>query len=271
MNDLRIAVAITRSIVGNVQENLDRVYRWAKTAKSQGAALICFPEMGITGYFNHHEIRDVAEPVPGYISRNLLDVAVQEEIMILAGMAERSDTGHIYASHLAVKPDGDVGIYRKLHIAPPEKKYLTPGSAIPLFKIIGFTFGIQLCYDAHFPELSTQMALKGADIIFLPHASPRGNSEDKFKSWMRHLPARAFDNGLYIVACNQTGENERGLSFPGISLVISPSGDILKKEISGDEGIIIADLKREALEQVRHHDMRYFLPNRRPDIYNSYR
>ena len=40
-----------------------------------------------------------------------------------------------------------------------------------------------------------------------------------------------------------------------------------KKEINGDETIIIADLKREALEQVRHHDMRYFLPNRRPDIY----
>ena len=268
MNDLRIAVAVTRAVVGRVKDNLDRVRRWTKAAKSQGAALICFPEMNVTGYFNHNEIRGMAEPVPGSISRNLLKIAVEENIVVLAGMAERSASDNIYASHLVVNPDGYVGVYRKLHIAPPEKKYLTAGSDISLFNISGYTFGIQLCYDAHFPELTTQMAVKGADVIFLPHASPRGNSEYKFKSWMRHLPARAFDNGLYIVACNQTGENERGLSFPGIALVINPSGNVLKKEINGDETIIIADLKRDALEQVRHHDMRYFLPNRRTDIYN---
>ena len=267
MNDLRIAVAVTHAVVGNVTDNLDRVRRWAKRAKSKGAALICFPEMNVSGYYNHPEIREVAEPVPGPISRNLLETAVEEGIVVLAGMAERTETGDIYASHLVVHPEGGVGIYRKIHIAPPEKAYLTPGSEIPLFHFLGYTFGIQLCYDAHFPELSLQMALKGADIIFLPHASPRGNSEDKLKSWMRHLPARAFDNGVYIVACNQTGENERGISFPGLALVIGPSGDILKRETSGVEGIIVADLKRSALEQVRHHEMRYFLPSRRPDLY----
>ena len=112
------------------------------------------------------------------------------------------------------------------------------------------------------------MALEGADIIFIPHASPRGNAQDKFMSWMRHLPARAFDNGLFIVACNQTGENGRGLSFPGIAIVFGPSGDVLKKEINGKETILVTDLKREVLDQVRHHEMRYFLPNRRPDLYN---
>ena len=267
MNDLRIAVAVTRAVVGRVKDNLDRVRQWTNAAKSQGAALICFPEMNVTGYFNHNEVRETAEPVPGGISRDLLKIAVEENIVILAGMAESSASDNIYASHLVGHPDGDVGVYRKLHIAPPEKKFLTAGTDIPLFKISGYTFGIQLCYDAHFPELATRMAIKGADIIFLPHASPRGNSKNKFKSWMRHLPARAFDNGLYIVACNQTGDNDRGLSFPGLAMAIGPSGDVLKKEIDGDEKILIVDLKREALEKVRHHDMRYFLPNRRSDIY----
>lgn len=268
-NGLRIAVAVTRAVVGSVGDNLDRVRRWTVAAKSQGAELICFPEMSVTGYFNHSEIFRLAEPVPGNISQHLVELAAKEDIVVLAGMAERSPSNNIYASHLVVNPEGDVGIYRKLHIAPPEKKYLTAGTDIPLFEISGYTFGIQLCYDAHFPELATQMALKGADVIFLPHASPRGNSKNKFKSWMRHLPARAFDNGLYIVACNQTGENERGLSFPGIALVINPSGDVLKKEIDGDEKILIVDLERDALDKVRHHEMRYFLPNRRHDIYRA--
>jgi N-carbamoylputrescine amidase len=223
--------------------------------------------MNVTGYFNHSEIRSLAEPVPGNISQNLLNLAAEEDIVVLAGMAERSASDDIYASHLVVHPDGNVGVYRKLHIAPPEKKFLTAGTDIPLFKISGYTFGIQLCYDAHFPELATQMAIKGADVIFLPHASPRGNSKNKFKSWMRHLPARAFDNGLYIVACNQTGDNDRGLSFPGLALAIDPSGDVLAKKIDGNEKILIVDLKQEALKKVRHHDMRYFLPNRRSDIY----
>ncbi len=72
--------------------------------------------------------------------------------------------------------------------------------------------GIQLCYDAHFPELSTRMAVNGADIIFMPHASPRGTPSQKLTSWLRHLTARAFDNGVFIVACNQNGDNQKGCS-----------------------------------------------------------
>ena len=43
---------------------------------------------------------------------------------------------------------------------------------------------------------------------------------------------------------------------------------VLKKEVTGDETILIVDLKREALDKVRHHEMRYFLPNRRPELYS---
>ncbi|MCK5484748.1 MAG: nitrilase, partial [Desulfobacterales bacterium] len=89
----------------------------------------------------------------------------------------------------------------------------------------------------------------------------------KFNSWMRHLPARAFDNGLYVVACNQTGDNQNGLNFPGLSVIFNPSGQIIKKDTSGKEKIIIADLKAEGLAKVRDHRMRYFLPNRRPGLY----
>ena len=54
---------------------------------------------------------------------------------------------------------------------------------VPLFDVHGITLGIQLCYDAHFPELSTRMALDGADVIFMPHASPRGTPSKKLDSW----------------------------------------------------------------------------------------
>ncbi len=268
MQDIRIAAMIFRSVAGDVCRNLDAMVHWIKISKNEGAHVICFPELNITGYSNLEEIKNAAEPVPGPITRNLSNMSKSQKIVILAGIVEKDEKDHIFSSHLVIKPDGFVGVYRKLHIAPPEKGIFTPGDTIPLFDTKGVKFGIQLCYDAHFPELSTHMAIKGADLIFIPHASPRGTPEEKYRSWMRHLTARAFDNGLFVVACNQTGENEKGLYFPGIAVIIGPSGNVIKKNLSNREGLIVVNLKSKDLDRVREHRMRYFLPNRRPELYN---
>ena len=267
MNDIRIATVIMNCPVGRVADNLDHMAAWVAAARKRGADLICFPEMNVTGYSTRDEIKDSAETVPGAISQSVLAMAREFEMVILSGLAEAGAKGRVFASHPVVTPEGVAGPYRKIHIAPPEIKVFSAGNAIPLFEIKGLKFGIQLCYDVHFPELSTHMAAQGADVIFMPHASPRGTPTQKFNSWMRHLPARAFDNSLYVVACNQTGDNQAGLNFPGLTVILNPSGRIVKKNTGGKEHMIVADLKAEELEKVRGHRMRYFLPNRRPDLY----
>ena len=267
MNDIRIAAVIMNCPVGRIQDNLDRMAGWVAAAKKQGADLICFPEMNVTGYSTRANIKKVAEPVPGTISQSVLAMAQESKIVILAGLAEADLAGRVFASHLVASAQGKVGIYRKVHIAPPENQIFAGGDAIPLFEIKDFKLGIQLCYDVHFPELSTHMATQGADAIFMPHASPQGTPAEKLDSWMRHLSARAFDNGLYVIACNQTGNNQSGLDFPGLAVIINPAGRIIKKDIGGKENMVVADLKAGELEKVRGHRMRYFLPNRRPDLY----
>jgi predicted amidohydrolase len=268
MEDIRIATVIFHSVIGEVRRNLDAMVPWIAASKNEGAALVCFPELNITGYSHLEEIKRVAQSVRGPITRQLCDLSKSQNITVLAGMVEKGDKGRTYASHLVIKPDGFVSVYRKLHIAPPEKGIFTPGNTIPLFDSGGIKFGIQLCYDSHFPELATYMAVKGADVIFIPHASPRGTPREKYSSWMRHLAARAFDNGLFVIACNQTGDNEKGLSFPGISAIIGPSGNVIKNNLSNRESLTVIDLKSEELNQVRDHQMRYFLPNRRPELYD---
>ena len=268
MKNIRIAVVISNSPVGKIRQNIDALARRVKEAKKKDAAIICFPEMNITGYSTRKKIVDSAQFIPGPVTDELAKLAKKENIIILAGIAEKDEKDRIFSGHLVVTPQGLSGVYRKLHIAPPEQKVFSSGRNIPLFEAHGIRFGIQLCYDAHFPELSTRMALNGADIIFFPHASPRGTPEEKFRSWMRHLTARAYDNGLFVVACNQTGENKKGLNFPGIALVIDPSGNVIAKDVSGKETMIVVDLKADDLAQVRNHKMRYFLPNSRSDLYN---
>jgi predicted amidohydrolase len=268
MENIRIATVIFHSVVGEVRRNLDAMDRWITASKNEGAAIVCFPELNVTGYSYLEEIKQTAESVPGPATRRLSDLSKSHGIVILAGMVEKDDANRTYASHLVIKPCGFVGVYRKLHIAPPEQRIFAPGSAIPLYEAGGVKFGIQLCYDSHFPELATHMAIQGADIIFIPHASPRGTPREKFSSWMRHLAARAFDNGVFVIACNQTGDNEKGLSFPGISVIIGPSGNVIKKDLGNTESLTVIDLKSKDLSRVRNHKMRYFLPNRRPGLYD---
>ena len=269
MNSLRIAAAVVQAPVGEIDANLDRVRHWTEIAHDQGCDLICFPEMNITGYCNQAEMANFAETIPGPATDYLTRLTADTGVTLLAGMAEKDADGSLYIVHLAAVPGEAVTVYRKLHLAPPEQALYTAGSDVPLFKAGDMTCGIQLCYDAHFPELTTRMALDGADVIFVPHASPdRGmTTQDKHQSWMRHLTARSYDNGLFIVACNLCGDNCNGLQFPGNALVIDPSANVLNSKLDDTEGLLVADLEAGALEHVRGHRMRYFLPNRRPELY----
>ncbi|MFO7494286.1 MAG: nitrilase-related carbon-nitrogen hydrolase [Desulfobacterales bacterium] len=270
LNDLRIAVVVFHSQADSPTVNLERTVAWGQKAAAAGADLACFPELNISGYDISQGAHPQAEPVPGPTSRRLSEVADAFGITLVAGLIEK-DVGErqTFASQLVILPGAAPQVYRKLHIPPPEIGRYSAGDHVPLFTTKGWRFGVQLCYDAHFPELSTCMALAGADLILMPHASPRGTPAGKLASWCRHLPARAFDNGVFVVAVNHVGANGRGLSFPGVAVAIGPSGEILAQSLSAEETMLCVDLKRRDLENIRGHRMRYFLAQRRADLFGS--
>jgi len=267
MKDIRIAAVVSSAKVGNTADNLKKMTDWTRKAAEKNVSIVCFPEMSITGYHVRKEIIKIAEPVPGPSTDYLLKLAKDKNINILAGLVEKDSCSRIYASHVVITPKGIKGVYRKIHLGPSEKALFSAGDSIPLFEINHVKFGIQLCYDAHFPELSTAMALNGVDLVFIPHASPQTISKEKIKSWMRHLPARAYDNSIFVIANNLCGENGQGLIFPGVCVVLNPAGEVIQSYTGMKEHIIITDLKAEDLKKVRSHTMRYFLPNRRSEIY----
>ena len=269
MDDIRIAAVVCRCPVGRIPRNLARTRDWAQKAREAGAELVCFPELNLTGYSNQADMNAHAIFARGPEIDQLIDLAADLNVVLLVGFAEKDAGGRLYASHMAITPQGRTGVYRKVHLAPPEAALFTPGTALPVFEWAGMRFGIQLCYDAHFPELATCMAGADVDAIFIPHASPRGQALDKHHSWMRHLPARAFDNGVFVVACNQIGDNGTGLTFPGNAVVISPAGEMIASRLSSTPGMLTADLTAERLAHVRGHRMRYFFPNRRPGLYGE--
>jgi N-carbamoylputrescine amidase len=267
MKTIRVGTVMMESFVNETSYNMEKMHQFIEIAHTYGVQILCFPELNISGYCNRDNILDLAEKVPGPLTDQLICFANQYHMTILAGLPEKdSSGGNVYITHLVISPEKKTECYRKLYLGPPEKKFFSPGYDVPIFHRHGVCFGIQLCYDAHFPELSTFMADAGVDVIFMPHASPHGTSQQKISSWMRHLPARAYDNSIFVVACNASGKNCVGLTFPGVSMAFDPSGNLLEK-IKTDHSLLnMYDLNASDMKYVRGHEMRYFFPNRRKDI-----
>jgi len=267
VKDLTVAAVSMQSLFGDMEANLKKVDGYAAAAAARNADMVCFPELTLTGYSIRDDVGPYAETIPGPSSRRIVEIARKHGIVVLVGMLEKGKGERPYISHVIADPSGIVGVYRKTHLSPMERDIYEQGHDVAVFTCGDTTFGIQLCYESHFPELSTLMSLQGIDILFLPFASPNRDPDKKRASWLRMLPARAYDNGVFLVACNQTGENGRGLSFPGVMIMLDPSGKEISHYAGHDEHMIVEELLQGDLDRARDNRMQAFMNYRRPELY----
>ena len=115
-----------------------------------------------------------------------------------------------------------IGTYKRVVTHPMEKPFIQSGKDFPVFEIDDITFGVRVCFEIAFPELTRIIALNGASLIFVPASAP----EEADYLWDTRLKARAIDNQLFVVGVNRCGEigNER---YIGRSMVVSPRGEII--------------------------------------------
>lgn len=280
MENIRIAAVQMRSIVGQTSENLHTLKRMTTKAAHLGAEIVCFPELSICGYNTAEkngngeskgELPNV-ENVPSPSGKILNEISRETGVWILAGLLEREKSGIIYNTQLVVTPKGLLGSYRKTHVPTTEIGTWSPGNNLPVFDHPKIRFGIEICYDSHFPEVSTALATAGAELIFLPHASGGlETGQEKHDRWVRYIPARAYDNSLYVSVCNQVGNNGYGQQFQGISFICSPLGNIISESESfSDESIIVADLKSQEFENARKVPETFFRHFSRPELYEKW-
>lgn len=267
MRDIRVAAAMMQAVVGDKQGNVGRIRALADEAASRGAELLVLPEACLTGYTVRAWMDAWTESVPGALTDAVVGIAADCGLLISAGLVEGIPGGVRYLTQFMAGPDGLIGWHRKTHLGPTETHLFTAGDSLEVMHAGGVCYGLQLCYEGHFPEISRTQALQGADVILIPHASPREEPEQKLERWLRYLPARAYDNSVFVVACNQTGENGSGLDFAGSAVILGPKGEILAQAAGTSPGLIVADLPARALEAVRGSRMGFFLAARRPGLY----
>jgi (R)-amidase len=197
----------------------DPVERMADAVASSEAELIVFPELATTGYHVFDALDDVAESVPGPTTDVLGTAAAEAGTHVLFGMPVRN--GDV-VSNAAVWLDADGAVrtqYDKRHLWGDERTSFTPGETYVAVDAPFGRVGLQICYDLNFPAASAALARAECDLVVNLSAWTVRMERD----WHTLLPARAVEQGAYVVGCNRAGL-EAGNSFCGRSTVVEPDG-----------------------------------------------
>jgi predicted amidohydrolase len=295
---MRVASVQFEHQAGDKAFNLDRIRSFADEAAEDGVKVLCFPEMCITGYWHvrklsRNAIAALAEDVPeGQSVRVLQDLSAQHQMLVGAGLVEKGKDGRFYNTYVCCLPDGAVQRHRKLHCFVSE--HMSCGNEYTVFDTPwGVRIGVLICWDNNLIENVRMTALAGADILLAPHqtggcrsASPhamgpidvelwRRRHEDpaaieaelrgpKGREWlMRWLPARAHDNGMFIVFSNGVGEDD-GEVRTGNAMVIDCYGRIIAETWQAADAMVVADLDFSLLKDCTG---RRWLRGRRPELY----
>jgi N-carbamoylputrescine amidase len=264
---MRVAVVQMRS-TGDVADNIRRACEWIDVAAARhGADLVVLPEFFNTLYFAQD--RDLsrfalAEPERGPTITAVRERARRHGIDVVATLYEELELGLYYDTAFYVGGDGEIVFrYRKVHPAAVhslEKVYFRYGTRFDTFERREWRVGIGICYDWAFPETARCLAVNGAELLIAPYATTRVNL---FQEMLR---TRAFENGCYLAAANKVGR-EGDWTFSGRSLIADPRGAILASVPDDEEGVIAAEVDREAVRTARID-----FPgrrDRRPDLYGD--
>lgn len=298
MRNVRVAAVQFQHAPGDKRANLATIGQMVVQAREQNVEIIAFPECCISGYWHlrklsRDELVALAESVPdGPAALRLLELSRECGMTIGAGLVEFGDDGQLYNSYFVAMPDGRWACHRKLHVFVSE--YLSSGERYTVFDTPhGCRVGVLICYDNNLVENVRITALAGAEILLAPHqtggcksGSPHAMGVidrrlwderqqnpaaigaeilgDKGRGWlMRWLPARAHDNGLFLVFANGIGPDDDEVRT-GNAMIIDCYGRIIRETAALGDDLVVADLDASLRE--RSTGVRW-IKARRPELY----
>ncbi|MFC9687993.1 nitrilase family protein [Kribbella sp. NPDC056951] len=271
-------------------QNLATVERLARQAVAEGARLVVFPELCLLGYWHlrrHTAARlaELAQPVDGPLIRQVLALAKDLDAGLGVGFLEAAD-GQLFNAYAVCLPNGEVHVHRKLHAF--EHEAIASGSSYTVFETPwGFRAGVLICWDNNLVENVRITALLGATVLLAPHQtggtnsrSPHGMKPIPLSVWdgdpteafngpngrewlLRWLPARAHDNGIFVVFSNGVGPDDDELRT-GNAMILDPYGRIIAETPVPAEAVVTADLD---LDLVPLSTGQRWIRGRRPDLY----
>ncbi len=264
------AAGIQMSCSENVERNLNKALEMAEVAIDKGARLIVFQQLFHLPWFPAatDEARiSLAETEDGPALTKIKKLAASSGAVMVCPIFEESE-GFYYNTAFVIDSDGKVaGRYRKAHVPDiplwREKFYFSPGGeGFPAIETSLGRIGVQLCWDAFFPEGFRALALNGAHIIVVPTAAAFASAT----RWERMLTASAIANGVYVFRVNRVGGDERQ-RFYGKSFMVNPFGEITIEPTGKSDAVILADVDTDEMDEARK--IWNFFGDRRPELYQD--
>jgi NAD+ synthase (glutamine-hydrolysing) len=247
MPQLRIALAQVNATVGDLDGNAGLVASWTARAAAEGAHLVVFPEMALTGY----PVEDLAlrESFAAASKQALTELAARLDadghgsVAAVVSYLDRDDVGPRDA--VAVLYDGRVAATQFKHHLPnygvfDEARLFKAGQALDIVRLHGLEIGMVICEDI-WQEGGPISALgaAGVDLVVAPNASPYERNKDDQR--LPLVARRAAEAGAPLVYVNLVGGQD-DLVFDGDSLVVSPTGEVLTRLPQFVEHLTVMDV-----------------------------
>ncbi|MGH7871987.1 MAG: carbon-nitrogen hydrolase family protein [Candidatus Binatia bacterium] len=253
-----LAAAVQMVASDDKAANLKQAEQWIRQAAVQGAQVVALPEVFIWRGEKKRE-HEFAEPIPGPSSTALGGMARELGIYLLAGSILERIPGSekAYNTSLLFGPNGElIARYRKIHLFDVDLANGTSlresatreyGDGVIVAATEFCPMGLSVCYDLRFPELYRALAMRGAQIIFVPSAFTAYTGA---AHWETLLRARAIENQVYVVAADQFGKSAKSFETHGHSMIVDPWGKVLA-ELADGAGVISAEIDLDYLTKVR--------------------
>jgi NAD+ synthase (glutamine-hydrolysing) len=253
---LRVALAQINPTVGDIDGNAAKIAERIAEARDQGAALVVFPELTLSGYPPEDLLLKTS--FLDRVSGTLAELAAQTRgIVALVGFPESAED--VYNS-AAVLADGEVAaVYRKMYLPNygvfDEQRYFQSGAEAGVFELNGIPIGITICEDIWEPGPPAMTeALAGAQVIVNLSASPYRVGYGHGRE--RMLIQRAVDNLAAVVFVNTVGGQDE-LVFDGHSVAVDQDGRILARCPQFEENLTLCTIDPREVSSARLRDTRH--------------
>ncbi len=281
---LRVGIVQMNAHVLDKSYNLKQAEEGIRLAVAQGAKIVVTPEAAVQGYprvnlkpgesmndprlmSERERILAAAEPIPGPSTRRFSALAQKLGIWIVFGMDENRN-GQLYNTAVLMNPQGlIVGTYSKVHLQNwMVASGVQHGDGFPVWDIdvngVQVKLGIEICYDVQHPESTLELALGGAEVVFIPYCT-----DDFSRPLLIHLfETTALENQLYIVRANYAAPRNTGTSS-----IIDYKGETVR-QLGDGPGVLVGDIDLTALRRARAEwNPVYGLPDRYPSAYKRLR
>lgn len=278
---LTVAAVQTGSVEdGDLRTITEAAHALLDEAARQEVRLLTFPELFLTPFFANRLVEDFD---PWFLHDRhevllgLREKARRHGMALVLPFAEKAADGY-YNSAFVYDTDGrEAGRYRKTHIPAYfptegpggtgsfEKFYFAPGATLQTYAVAGTRIGVQICNDRLYPEASRALALQGAELIAMPIAySTYADPAQRISIWEVPLRARAYENGVFVLACNRVG-TEGPRHHLGRSMVVDPRGMIVAEAGTDGPQLLTAQVDLDAVSAARKKFP--WWRDRRPDLY----